>query len=273
MPAGHRARPRHATVFVAGMRPGDLVQAPQWALAFRTLQPEPPEPSRLLVLLHGVGGTEEQLAGLGQHIVDSTLDDGTPDDSTPDEGTPNKGTLAKGTPDEATLVVLPRGPRSVGNDMLGWFRVSLADGDARVVEEEEAEEARAKVAEFVSQCQERHGIDARRTVLAGFSQGGTLAASVALTAPEILRGFAVLCGRILPEVRPRVADRASLAHLSALLVHGRRDETLPVEWAERADEFLRQHGVAHALRLHDAGHELTATMQRDFREWYASLAG
>lgn len=224
------------------MKPGDLVQAPQWAFSFRTLEPEPAGPRRLLVLLHGVDGTEEQLAGLGREAG------------------------------EGTLVVLPRGPRSISEDRIGWFRESMGEDGPRVVDEAESEEARVKLLEFLAQCQERRGIDPKSTVVAGFSQGGELAASAALTAPEGMAAFAVLGGRVLPETEVGLSPDESLSRLSALIVHGRDDDTIPVEWAHRAGELLHRLGVRHELRLHRGGHALSAAMQREFVRWHASLA-
>lgn len=219
--------------------PGELISAPHYALAFRVLEPAPDSPRRLLVLLHGVGGEETQLATLGAQV------------------------------DADTLVVLPRAPRTVGGGSFGWFRVGLSDDGPQIVPEE-AEEARQALIEFVGQLQQHRGVAPSQTVVAGFSQGGVLSASVALTAPERVAGFAVLCGRILPEIEPLLAPHAALANLDALIVHGRSDQTLPVAWAKRADAWLQRLGVSHRLRLHDAGHELTAAMHTDFRDWFGT---
>lgn len=217
--------------------PGDLVHDAPYALSFRTLEPRAGTPRRLLVLLHGVGGDEFQLADLGAGAGDGTL------------------------------VVLPRGPRSISGGMLGWFRVGLSDDGPQVVAEE-AEDARRKLVEFVGQLQGRFDVPASRTVLAGFSQGGVLAASAVLTTPACAAGVALVCGRVLPEIEPRLAPAHALAGLDALIVHGRRDDTLPVEWAERAARCLTRLGIAHALYLHDAGHELTAGMKADVLRWF-----
>ena len=217
--------------------PGDFITAADYALSFRLLEPVPEQPRRMLVLLHGVGGDEHQLAALGARVSDDTL------------------------------VVLPRAPRSVGGDMFGWFRVAFTDDGPQIVPEE-AEESRRKLIEFIGQLQRHHHVDAAHTVVAGFSQGGILSASAALTAPDTVAGFAVLCGRILPEIEPLMGPRGALSALDALIVHGRRDEKLPVAWAERADAWLQELGVPRALRLHDAGHELTPAMADDFVEWF-----
>lgn len=221
--------------------PGELVEEASWAFAFRLLEPAPEAPRRMLLLLHGVGGVETQLAGLGARV---------PDD---------------------TLVVLPRGQRAIADGRFGWFRVGFTEAGPQIVPEE-AEESRLKLIEFIGQLQQRHGVGPRDTLVAGFSQGGIMSAGVALTAPETVAGFAVLCGRILPEIEPRLGAREALSRLSALIVHGRHDDKLPVDWAHRADAWLQRLGVPHALRLHEAGHELTPAMASDFLDWCASGA-
>ena len=216
--------------------PGDLVSDTPYAFSFRLLEPVPETPRALLVLLHGVGGVETQLATLGARVR------------------------------RDTLVALPRGPRSIADERFGWFRVGFTDAGPEIVEEE-AEESRLKLLEFISQLQHRHDIAPRHTTVAGFSQGGILAASAALTSPESVAAFAVLCGRILPEIEPRLGPRDALSRLRALLVHGRDDDTLPVDWAHRADAWLERLGVPHVLRLHGAGHEFTPAMADDFLGW------
>ena len=220
--------------------PGTLVSAPDYALAFRTLEPAAAAPRRLLVLLHGVGGQELQLASLGARV------------------------------DDDTLVVLPRAPRSLGVDMYGWFRVGFTADGPQIVPEE-AEESRLKLIEFIGQLQQRHDIAPSRTVVAGFSQGGILSASVALSAPQAVAGFGLLCGRILPELEPALASRAALETLDGVVIHGRADNKLPVAWAERADAWLRDLGVPHRLKLHAGGHEFNAAMQADFLDWYGAM--
>jgi len=68
----------------------------------------------------------------------------------------------------------------------------------------------------------------------------------------------------------RARSEATLSALDALIVHGRSDEKLPVAWAERADAWLHRPGVPRALRLHDAGHELTPAMVEGLVEWFGA---
>lgn len=212
---------------------------PAFALAFRTLQPVPARPTSLLVLLHGVGGNETNLGALGAEVGNDTL------------------------------VVLPRGPITLGADAFGWFRVAFTSNGPQIVASEADASRRALIA-FIAQLQQAHGIDAARITIAGFSQGGILSASVALSAPERVAAFAVLAGRILPELEPQLAAAQALSTLRGYVAHGLHDDKLPVDWARRADAWLTQLGVPHETRLYPAGHELNAAMQADFLAWLAT---
>jgi phospholipase/carboxylesterase len=211
---------------------------PAFALAFRTLQPPPQKPASLLVLLHGVGGNESNLAALGAEAG------------------------------RDTLVVLPRGPIALGPQAFGWFRVAFTGNGPQIVASE-ADASRVASIDFIGQLQQACGIDAAHTVVAGFSQGGILSASVVLTAPERVAGFAVLAGRILPELEAQLADTPRLSTLRGYIAHGTHDDKLPVTWAQRASDWLDRLGVAHETRRYPTGHELGAAMRADFLAWLA----
>jgi len=218
---------------------GALITDPAFALHFRTIEPVPAAPRALLILLHGVGGNETNLGGLAAAV---------PQD---------------------TLVVLPRGPLAVGPLQFAWFRVAFGASGPQIAADE-AEESRSLLIRFIEQLQTRHGVDAQHTTIAGFSQGGIMSASVALSAPERANAFAVLSGRILPELEPAIAPKERLSKLRGFVGHGKQDVKLPVSWAERADAWLHALGVSHVTKLYPAGHELTPAMVGDFLNWLQS---
>lgn len=214
----------------------ELQQSADFALAFRIRQPQPAQPKALLVLLHGVGGSEANLTDLA----------------------------AGAGPD--TLVLLPRAPLTLGPGQFAWFRVAFTASGPRI-EAQEAEQSRLVLIRFVAQVQAAYGIAPQQTVIAGFSQGGILSASVALTAPEGVAGFGVLSGRILPELEPHLAAPARLAALQGFIGHGEFDSKLPVLWAQRAEALLSQLGVTHSTRRYPIDHGISAAMQADFLQW------
>lgn len=168
--------------------------------------------------------------------------------------------------DRDTLVIFPRGPLQLGAQQFAWFQVRFTAAGPSIVAEE-ADRSREALIHFVAQLQLRHGIAAHNTVIAGFSQGGIMSAGVALTAPESVAGFAVLSGRILPELEPRLASKERLANLKGFIGHGELDSKLPVQWAQRSDQWLSELGVDHWLRLCPIDHGISAGMQADFVEW------
>jgi phospholipase/carboxylesterase len=117
-------------------------------LEFIARQPQPAKPKALVLLLHGVGGSETNLVDLAGAISSDTL------------------------------VVMPRGPMTLGAGQYGWFRVNFTSAGPLIVETE-AEQSRQTLLRFVAQLQSVYSIAPRKTVIAGFSQGGILSASVA----------------------------------------------------------------------------------------------
>lgn len=213
-----------------------LQQSADFGLAFRIKQPQPAQPKACVILLHGVGGSETNLADLAAGI------------------------------DPNTLVVLPRGPLEFAPGQFGWFRVAFTASGPRIVESE-AEQSRLILIRFIEQLQSAYGIALQHTVIAGFSQGGILSASVALSAPEHVAAFGVLSGRILPELKPHLADQQRLATLRGFIGHGEYDTKLPVTWAQSSDQLLTELGVEHQTRLYPIDHGISPAMQADFLGW------
>lgn len=209
-------------------------------LAYRIAGNAQTQARRLLVLSHGVGGNETNLVALADRATDDTL------------------------------VILPRAPLEIGTSQFAWFPVSFGpqgpspDLDA-------AEQSRQRLIAFVAELQNRYNIPPSMTVAAGFSQGGIISASFALTRPDLVRGFGILSGRILPEIRNRIADPVALARIGAFIGHGRDDTKLPVDWAHRADAWLKELGVPHETHLYPGDHGIPTAMKEDFFAWLERL--
>ena len=214
----------------------DLQTEAGLGLSFRVRLPMPRKPAGCVMLLHGVGGNETNLLDLATDI------------------------------DPETLVVFPRGSLQLGAQQFAWFRVAFTSAGPSIVAAE-AEQSRQTLIHFVQQVQARHDIPAWNTVIAGFSQGGILSASVALSAPECVTGFGILSGRMLPELAPHIADKVRLENLSAFVGHGEFDTKLPVIWARRSDQWLSELNVAHETHIYPIDHGISPAMQTDFLEW------
>ena len=194
------------------------------------------DPSPCLILLHGVGANEAGFIELARQM------------------------------DPRLVVVLARGPLVFGPMQFGWFQVSFTPAGP-VPNLEQAELARQKLLGFVEQLPRLHAIDPQRIYIAGFSQGGIMSASVALTAPEQVAGFGILSGRILPEVLPAVRPGAALGKLRAFVSHGVQDSKLGIHFARNARQVLDGIGVPLEYHEYQADHALDMDMVGDFKAW------
>ena len=199
-------------------------------------------PPGLVVLLHGVGSNEVSLAPLADFFP----------------------------PDIA--VALVRSPLTLGPGQYAYFQVNFTP-NGPVIDSQAAEASRLALLQFLPALQAKLGISPRRTVVAGFSQGGIMSAGIALTAPESVAGFGILSGRILPEIAALIAHRERLSHLAAWLSHGDQDAVLPPHWADRSRTLLAELQVPTSENRYTGGHELTPAVARQFADWaLATLA-
>jgi phospholipase/carboxylesterase len=195
-----------------------------------------------LVLLHGVGANEAGFIELARQF------------------------------DPRLVVVLARGPLELGPGQFAWFRVNFsASGPA--INPAQAESSRTTLLSFLEQLPQSLDIDPARIWIAGFSQGGIMSASVALTAPDKVAGFGILSGRILPEVLPRVTAERALARLQAFVSHGVDDDTLGIHFARNAKQVLDGLGVPLSYHEYVGGHGLTQTIVAEFNAWLEGQLG
>jgi phospholipase/carboxylesterase len=201
-----------------------------------------PGPAPLLILMHGVGANETGLMGVAK-----ALD-------------PRFGKLVVRSP-------LPFGPGA-----FGWFHVDFtASGPAHNAVEAEA--GRRLLADFIPEAVREHGADPRRVYLLGFSQGAIMAMSLLLTRPDLVAGAVAWSGRILPESLSNRQPGPELGQRDALVIHGTRDQTLPVRHGRASRDALLAVPLRSVL-FHelDMGHEVTGEEIEITNRWLAPFA-
>lgn len=187
-------------------------------------------PKARLLLLHGVGSNEANLASLATFLP------------------------------EDLEVLLLRGPLQVGPQSFAWYQVSFTSNGPSF-SYEQAESSRQLLQTFIE------ALPKLPTVIAGFSQGGIMSSSIGVTQPELVKGFALLSGRMLREIEPQIASAERLKSTSAFIAHGHRDGVLPLDWAEESSAWLSRIGVAHESHHYDMAHEIIDQELADFSEW------
>lgn len=126
--------------------------------------------------------------------------------------------------------------------------------------------SRQKLQGFLDECLERYPIDPKKLVVLGFSQGGVMAYTLALTMPERFAALVVLSSWLPQEAfeqAPAVKDQS----LPTLVHHGSRDELIDVNRARSSVEKLREWRVPVAYREYEMGHEITPKSLTDLSAW------
>jgi predicted esterase len=176
-------------------------------------------PPVTLLLLHGTGGSEDDLIPLGRALA------------------PGAGVLS------------PRG-KVLERGMPRFFR-RLAEG---VFDLEDLVARTHELADFVTASSVRYGFDPHNIIAAGFSNGANIAASLLLLHPRLLRG-AVLFRPMVPFVPPALPD---LTGVSVFVGAGRADPLVAPAETERLVTLLQTAGAAVIVHWDPSGHGLAA---------------
>jgi phospholipase/carboxylesterase len=160
------------------------------------------------------------------------------------------------------LIVTPRAPIPSTSGYT-WYQF---DEQTKVPAQASVAQAQATLHEFIQKTLTTYHGDPKRLVLLGFSQGAAMAALYAITHPESVHGVAMLGGFI-----PRLNELSipALNHLPFLILHGTKDETIPVRWAQRTRDRLIAAEANVTYEESDVGHKVSAQGMRTLAAWLA----
>jgi phospholipase/carboxylesterase len=128
-----------------------------------------------------------------------------------------------------------------GYVMRAWYDILSLAPDSRRVDEDGIRQSRQMVRALIARENAR-GIPCRRIFLAGFSQGGAIAYTAALTHPEALAG-AIALSTYLPSAH-LLAEEATAANRATpiLAAHGTEDDVVSLSLGTQARDFLTARG-------------------------------
>jgi predicted esterase len=211
------------------------MSAPSESLGFiHRFIPAPEADSPLtLLLLHGTGGDETDLLGVGRQLA------------------------------PAAALLSPRGKVSE-NGMPRYFR-RLAEG---VFDLEDLQARTHELADFVEAAAQRYGLDSERILAVGFSNGANIAASMLLLRPQVLAGAILFRAMVplVPETMPHLHGGP------VLLAAGRLDPIVSPDETKRLQRLLVQAGADVTLHWVKAGHALTPSDVEAARGWLMDRA-
>jgi phospholipase/carboxylesterase len=165
----------------------------------------------------------------------------------------------------------PAIPVTINNGyvMPAWYDIREMDLERKVDEEQLRASARAGAA-LIRREVER-GIDTRRIVLAGFSQGGAVVYELALTYEQPLAGLVAISSYFATQ--NSIVPGAANENLPILICHGTRDPMVPESHGEASYRRLLEMGYTAEYKTYPVEHGVDLTEIRDIGAWIGARLG
>ncbi|KAB8138902.1 alpha/beta hydrolase [Gracilibacillus oryzae] len=182
-----------------------------------------------LLLLHGTGGTEQDLLGLAG-LIDSNAN-----------------------------ILSVRG--NVSENGMPRFFKRLAEG---VFDEEDLILRTKELYEFLDETAEEYGFDRNYVIAVGYSNGANIAGSLLFHYQDTLNA-AILHHPMVPR---RGIDLPDLAGVKVFITAGINDPLCTEEESRDLEQILSENGAAVQTHWENNGHQLTRTEVEAASEWY-----
>lgn len=199
------------------------------------------EKNPLLLLLHGYGSNEEDLFSFASQL-----------------------------PDEY-LIISARAPHALPPYGNAWYAINFDSDMNKFSDDVQAAQSRDIIANFIDEVIANYPADKDRVTLIGFSQGAILSYAAALTYPEKIARVAALSGYFNPDIINSV-DKSKAEKLQFFISHGSVDQVIPVEWARKAPEALKNFGITAEYHEYPVGHGVAPRNFYDLLDWLNKTA-
>lgn len=201
-------------------------------------EPSGEGPHPTILALHGWGANALDLLGLAPYVCDGRF-----------------------------LVICPQGPLEVpigpGAMGYGWIPLRLGgptDLKALV-------SAKEGLQRFLDQAVSRYPINREKIVVLGFSQGGAMAYSLALSEPDRFRALVSMSSWLSQDLVDTLSVKPNDQFPSTLVQHGTRDDLVAVDRARESVEILRKLQAPVTYREYDMGHQIGPESLTDLSVW------
>ncbi len=181
-----------------------------------------------LIVLHGTGGDENDLLGIGQAVA------------------------------PGAAILSPRG-NVLENGAPRFFK-RLAEG---VFDPKEVRSRAEELASFIRAAITKYGLDASRIYALGYSNGANIASTVMFIEPRLLQGAILFRPMLVFEPE----ERGDLSGSSVFISAGRMDPIVPVSSVERLAQLFESSHAEVTLKWQQAGHNLVPSEVREAADW------
>ncbi|GMN08768.1 alpha/beta fold hydrolase [Croceitalea sp. MTPC9] len=193
--------------------------------------------SPVLIMLHGYGSNEEDLFSFASEL-----------------------------PPEVFIISV-RAPYNLEPYGHAWYAINFDAEQGKWSDDTQAINSREKIVAFIEEACKAYNLDKENVTLLGFSQGTILSYAVALSYPEKVKNVIALSGYINEGILIDGFKDKDHTKLDFYCSHGQVDAVIPIEWAQRAPEFLKKLGIKHVFEEFPVGHGVAPQNFYAFQKW------
>lgn len=189
-----------------------------------------------VIMLHGVGGNEDDFFTIGDQI------------------------------DDNFIVISTRGPVEQSKKSFAWFRTSPFPEDRNFFLDD-AENSRFLLVNFINEVVANYDVDPEQIYLFGYDQGATICLSALFTDPGLICGIVAISGEVLPEVLHMRVSKHRLTKFPVFLAYGVHDQSLAIVEGRRTKDLLASFSDEIYYREYPIGHQLSSINIKDACNW------
>lgn len=191
----------------------------------------------LLIMLHGYGSDENDLFSFASEL-----------------------------PDELFIISVkaPYPIQPYGN---AWYAINFDAIKGKWSDDDQAIDSRELISKFIDEAVAHYPVNSNNVTLLGFSQGTILSYAVALSYPEKVNNVIALSGYINNVTIKQGIENRDLSQLDFYCSHGTVDQVIPIDWARKSPEILKQLNVKHCYSEFPVGHGVAPQNFYELKNW------
>lgn len=197
-------------------------------------------PSPLLILLHGYGSNEKALFSIAKKVPKNWF------------------------------VVSIRAPFSITKTQYKWYNGDLVAGKI-VIDRVTEKQSRKALIKFIDQFVKEHNVDKKKVVTAGFSQGASVALSLALIKPKMIHATACFSGLVMEQIDPNIKASKALQSKNVFIGYGTEDNRAHLKNIEENINWLEAFGMKITSNTYKMWYTIVSQEIDDFIVWLEAL--
>lgn len=190
---------------------------------------------RLMLLLHGYGSNEADLFSFATEL---------PDDF---------------------FIVSVRAPREIQYGGFAWYNINFMDA-TKFNNVAQAKESIELIRKFIAECVEKFELNNNEVWLCGFSQGAILSYALTLQNQQNIKRVLCLSGYPSPDIIGSEFQE-KYDDIAFFVSHGTEDAVIPIAWARKGEEILKQLNIPHVYKEYRSGHGIVPQNFYDMLIW------